>query len=136
MKLKVFVSIGLVGCTREAIIDVPDSDLEGAGDAERASIFDDYTREWAMDRCEWGWSFALTRSMAVNRDGLTPDDLIAWQQCPQISFESYADLIWSMRDAAHVAHERQRRSLDGYRRVECPLFQSGLPPVVSMRAVR
>jgi hypothetical protein len=55
MKIKAYVSIGLVGCTREATIDVPDEDLDGASDAESESICDEYTKEWALDHCEWGW---------------------------------------------------------------------------------
>lgn len=53
MKIKVIVSIGLVGCRREAIIDVPD---EEAGDDETV---EEYARDEMFNMVEWGWERQL-----------------------------------------------------------------------------
>lgn len=44
MKIKAFVSMGLVGCKREEIIEVEEDD-----------DIDEAVREWMFNEIEWSW---------------------------------------------------------------------------------
>ena len=55
MKVKGYVSTGLVGCQREDEVEIPDDELEDLTDAEREALIEDYVKDWAFQYVEWGW---------------------------------------------------------------------------------
>lgn len=56
MQIKVYVSIGLVGCKREAILDVDDDELNAMATAgDRREYLQEIAEQWKDDQVEWDW---------------------------------------------------------------------------------
>jgi len=57
MKVKVYVATNRIGSKVEEVIDVPDEDLDGLTDAERAQLVNEYAQAEVFDSgmFEWGW---------------------------------------------------------------------------------
>src|SRR6185312_9510043 len=55
VKIKVTVSMSLVGCVKSRTIDVPDEDLRDCSDAEKDAICQEYADEVAMTMVSWDW---------------------------------------------------------------------------------
>lgn len=55
MKIKVHLSIGLVGCEQDDEIEINDEELAGMDEAARAAYIDEVMREWAYNYIEWYW---------------------------------------------------------------------------------
>ena len=54
MKVKIVVSLGLIGCTREATIEVDDEDWADMSDKDR----EEGCKETMLDMIEWYWEEA------------------------------------------------------------------------------
>lgn len=54
MKVKFYVSTGIVGSKREEIIDIPDDEVED-GYNSREDIIIEYFHEWLGQHSESGW---------------------------------------------------------------------------------
>ncbi len=55
MVVRACVSIGLVGCRREADIKIPDEDLDGLTPESRDAVIEDYVRDWKDSVVSWDW---------------------------------------------------------------------------------
>jgi hypothetical protein len=55
MKVELTVSIGLVGCKRSRIFDVPDEDVEGLSKDERAAVIDEIAQDKLWSLVSWNW---------------------------------------------------------------------------------
>ena len=56
MKIKVSVSLGLVGCRREVVLDVDDEDVEDMATPEdRYEYLQELAEQWKDDQVEWDW---------------------------------------------------------------------------------
>lgn len=55
MKIKVILGIGVAGCYREDIIEIPDEELEGLNEEERERFINEYLSEWAWRKIDCGW---------------------------------------------------------------------------------
>lgn len=56
MKLNVSVALGLVGCKKKAVLDIPDEEFEGLDEDAREKVFESYAKEWLWDTIDFGWS--------------------------------------------------------------------------------
>lgn len=54
MKIKVTLSIGLVGCEHKDEIDIPDEELEGMSAEEIDARLDEEWKEWAWNYIDGG----------------------------------------------------------------------------------
>lgn len=54
MRIKVWASIGLVGCTKEDVIEIDKGDYNPDGSVDEDTI-EEYAREWKDETVEWGW---------------------------------------------------------------------------------
>jgi hypothetical protein len=55
MKIKISVSIGLVGCKQEETIEIDDEELDGYDEKGRNRLLDEIALEHVMQMIEWGW---------------------------------------------------------------------------------
>jgi hypothetical protein len=55
MRVKLSVDTGLVGCTQTSVVEVPDEQLEGLAEAERAKVLDGYATDFAHDILDIWW---------------------------------------------------------------------------------
>jgi stress-induced morphogen len=55
MNVTAYVSLGLVGCHREAEVEIPDEDIEGLSEVEQERVIEEYVRDWMFQQIDWGW---------------------------------------------------------------------------------
>jgi hypothetical protein len=55
MRIKVYVRTDRVGSRVEREIEVPDDDLYGLEDHERAGVLEEHAKDVMFDMFEWGW---------------------------------------------------------------------------------
>lgn len=55
MKLRVSFSMGLCGCVREEVIEVPDDELEGLDATAREAELELNAREWMWNFADLSW---------------------------------------------------------------------------------
>lgn len=55
MKIKVHLSMGLVGCKREKILDIDDDEVEGLNEEELDAHLEEVARDWMFQQVEWGF---------------------------------------------------------------------------------
>jgi hypothetical protein len=56
MKIKVWVSLSLAGCTKEVEIEVPAEDYAGMTEHDRDIVLEEYARDAMFEMIEWSWS--------------------------------------------------------------------------------
>lgn len=55
MKIRVGMSMGLEGCHREAVLDIPDNELDGMSDEEIDDLCEEYARAWLDEILDYWW---------------------------------------------------------------------------------
>lgn len=55
VKLKLYVSTGIVGSEREEIIEIPDEELEGLTGNEKEEVFQEEFDTFMANHCDFGW---------------------------------------------------------------------------------
>ena len=55
VNIKVYLTIGLVGCDREEVIEIDDEELEGLDEETRRKVFEEYLKDWAYNYIEYGY---------------------------------------------------------------------------------
>lgn len=55
MKIRVWITIGLIGCKQQTEIDVPDDELEGLSEGEQNEVLENYARDFKDEKVDWGW---------------------------------------------------------------------------------
>lgn len=58
MKIEASISMGLVGCHREEVIEIDEEDLEGLDENGRSDVADERAREWLWNGSglDFGWT--------------------------------------------------------------------------------
>lgn len=56
MKVRVSVGIGVVGCRRSEVFEIPEADLEGLDEAARKAAINEDAMTYLFDTMiDWGW---------------------------------------------------------------------------------
>lgn len=55
VKVKLYVSTGIVGSEREDIIEIPDEELEGLIEEKRNEVFQEALDVFMTNYCDFGW---------------------------------------------------------------------------------